>query len=124
MPQDLVLYQQFSPVEMLRYFGELYQLKKSEINSRIEFVLKLLNLKQFIPSNKNVNQELIVKQIQQLSGGQKRRISLAIALLHKPRFLILDEPTVGVDPLLRETIWTHLKQVCFMLKKRIFLMNL
>jgi len=42
------------------------------------------------------------------SGGQKRRLSLAVALIHSPELIILDEPTVGVDPLLRESIWNHL----------------
>jgi len=46
-----------------------------------------------------------------LSGGQQRRASLAAALLHEPELLILDEPTVGVDPLLRQCIWDHLLKV-------------
>lgn len=56
--------------------------------------------------------------VRQMSGGQQRRISLAAAMLHQPQLLILDEPTVGVDPLLRQCIWNHLleisrgKQVC------------
>ena len=50
--------------------------------------------------------------IGQLSGGQQRRASLATALLHEPELLILDEPTVGVDPLLRTSIWNHLLHIC------------
>ena len=53
-------------------------------------------------------QRLIVN----LSGGQQRRASLAAALLHEPELLILDEPTVGVDPLLRTSIWKHLLDIC------------
>lgn len=45
------------------------------------------------------------------SGGQQRRVSFAVALMHDPELLILDEPTVGVDPLLRQSIWTHLVRI-------------
>merc|ERR1719186_33410 len=48
------------------------------------------------------------RRVSRLSGGQKRRLSFAVALLHNPKLLILDEPTVGVDPLVRARIWNHL----------------
>lgn len=51
------------------------------------------------------------RQVKILSGGQQRRVSLAAALLHEPELLILDEPTVGVDPLLRSNIWNHLVEL-------------
>ncbi|KAI2806100.1 hypothetical protein BLOT_005111 [Blomia tropicalis] len=105
MPQDLVLYQEFTPVEMLIYFGKLYKLSSSDIKTRIEFVLRLLNLKQFLSNDQPSGSKLI----NQLSGGQKRRISLAIALLHQPKFLILDEPTVGNSlPLLDSQTSAHI----------------
>jgi ABC-type multidrug transport system ATPase subunit len=51
------------------------------------------------------------RQVGKLSGGQKRRVSLSVALLHEPELLLLDEPTVGVDPELRARIWEHLKTI-------------
>ena len=60
---------------------------------RIDFLMKFLDL----PSRK--------RKLINMSGGQQRRASLAVALLHEPELLILDEPTVGVDPLLRTSIW-------------------
>jgi ABC-type multidrug transport system ATPase subunit len=51
------------------------------------------------------------RRVGTLSGGQQRRVSLAVALLHNPEILVLDEPTVGVDPLLREKIWNHLRDI-------------
>lgn len=49
--------------------------------------------------------------VKNLSGGQQRRVSLAATLIHEPELLILDEPTVGVDPLLRQNIWNHLVEI-------------
>merc|ERR1719489_653174 len=66
---------------------------------RIDFLMKFLDL----PSR--------TRMLQRMSGGQQRRASLAVALLHEPELLILDEPTVGVDPLLRQIIWSHLIKI-------------
>ncbi|CAF1059337.1 unnamed protein product [Rotaria sp. Silwood1] len=96
MPQETALYRNFSISEMLHYFGRLHNMKRREILSREEFLISFLDL----PSK--------TKRVSQLSGGQQRRVSLACALLQQPQLLILDEPTVGVDPLLREKIWSHL----------------
>ena len=100
MPQELSLTEEFTISETLMYFGQLYHMKKDLINQRIDFLVELLNL-----PNKS-------RQINELSGGQKRRASIAATLFHQPPLLILDEPTVGVDPLLRLRIWQYLIELC------------
>ncbi|CAF3789941.1 unnamed protein product [Rotaria sp. Silwood1] len=96
MPQETALYRNFSISEMLHHFGRLHNMKRRDILTREEFLISFLDL----PSK--------TKQVLQLSGGQQRRVSLVCALLQQPQLLILDEPTVGVDPILQEKIWSHL----------------
>ncbi|XP_071958454.1 ABC transporter G family member 20-like isoform X2 [Antedon mediterranea] len=96
MPQETALYEEFTIHETLTYFGTLCSMKKDKLQARKEFLVELLHL----PTPKSL--------ISNLSGGQKRRVSFAVALLHSPQLLILDEPTVGVDPMLRMRIWEHL----------------
>lgn len=81
MPQELALFGELSIESTLTYFGRLFNMSQSEIINKIDFLLKLLRL----PSK--------TKPISQLSGGQQRRVSLSVALLHSPQLLILDEPT-------------------------------
>ena len=89
MPQDICLYQEFSIMESFLYFGVLQRMKKDQIKTRLKELTSLLGL----PEKD--------RQVSNMSGGQKRRLSLAVALVHSPRILILDEPTVGLDPIVR-----------------------
>uniref|UniRef100_A0A8D8ULA3 ABC transporter G family member 20 n=1 Tax=Cacopsylla melanoneura TaxID=428564 RepID=A0A8D8ULA3_9HEMI len=97
MPQQVALYTEFSIAEVVRYFGYLYGMAARDIHRKYRYLSKLLNLPQ--------NDEQLCGD---LSGGQQRRVSLAITLLHDPQLLILDEPTAGTDPVLSSIIWTHL----------------
>lgn len=96
MSQSDALYAELTALENLQFFAALYGLKGQLRKRRIDAVMELVNLT-----------EHLKKPIRLYSGGMKRRLSLAIALLHEPRLLILDEPTVGIDPVLRKSIWNE-----------------
>ncbi|MEK3760056.1 ABC transporter ATP-binding protein [Paenibacillus sp. FSL P4-0338] len=98
MAQSDALYTELSAKENLEFFAALYGLKGGNRTRRIGDVMELVNL-----------QEHLRRRVDQYSGGMKRRLSLAIALLHEPPLLLLDEPTVGIDPVLRQSIWKELK---------------
>ncbi|HZE85132.1 MAG TPA: ABC transporter ATP-binding protein [Puia sp.] len=100
VPQDFSFYHELSPVENLEFFGAWAGLGRSEIGSRIDELLDLLGLT-----------EVRNKPVQKFSGGLKRRINLAIGVIHKPRILFLDEPTVGVDVPTRYAIINYLKEL-------------
>jgi len=94
MPQSEALYNDLTARENLRFFGSLYGLSGRQLEEAIPRVLDLVHL-----------DDQGKKVVSSFSGGMKRRLSLAIALLHTPRLLILDEPTIGLDPLHRVELW-------------------
>lgn len=97
MAQSDALYLELTGRENLKFFASLYKLSKAERKERIEYAANLVNLT-----------EDLNKRVSAYSGGMKRRLSLAIALIQNPKILILDEPTVGIDPELRFSIWNEL----------------
>ncbi|MFC0189348.1 ABC transporter ATP-binding protein [Fictibacillus aquaticus] len=98
MAQSDALYSELSALENLDFFASLYGLKGKKKKERIHAVLEIVNLADHAK-----------KTVSSYSGGMKRRLSLAAALLHEPEILILDEPTVGIDPVLRASIWRELR---------------
>ena len=103
VPQDLGLYEEMSAQENLHLFGALYGLRGAPLQRSMDEALDLVGLK-----------ERVKDKVQDFSGGMKRRLNLAGALLHDPQLLLLDEPTVGVDPQSRNAIFDNLES----LKKR------
>ncbi len=97
MAQSDALYTALTGKENLMFFASLFKLDKTEKKKRIAYVAELVNL------TADLN-----KRVSAYSGGMKRRLSLAIALIQNPQVLILDEPTVGIDPELRLSIWNEL----------------
>jgi ABC-2 type transport system ATP-binding protein len=96
MPQHTSLVAELTILETLKFFACLHEMDQKNFDCRFDMITELLEL----PSED--------MQIRDLSSGQQRRISLAATIIHNPLLLILDEPTVGVDFLLREKIWDFL----------------
>ncbi|KAH8314097.1 hypothetical protein KR067_010439 [Drosophila pandora] len=96
MPQEIALVEEMTVKETIFYFGRIYGLTDEKIREKFKLLKELLQLP---PAT---------QMIKQCSGGQQRRLSFACAMIHDPELLILDEPTVGLDPMLREKIWNFL----------------
>ena len=98
VPQELALYNDLTALENLVFWGSLYGISKSEATDKSLKLLKLLELDE----RKNT-------RIKTFSGGMKRRINIAAAMIHDPQILLMDEPTVGVDPQSRNQIYEVLE---------------
>jgi ABC-2 type transport system ATP-binding protein len=98
VPQDLALYDELSARSNLRFFGALYGLAGAPLDQAITSALELVGLA-----------DRINDKVATYSGGMKRRLNLAAGLLHDPDILLLDEPTVGVDPQSRNAIFDNLE---------------
>ena len=100
VPQDLAIYPSLTPRENLAYFGGIQGLQGRPLARRIDYCLDVAGLG-----------ALTHRRVETFSGGLKRRLNLVIALIHEPELLILDEPTVGIDPQSRRFIHDNLRRL-------------
>ena len=100
VPQEYAFYQELTPRQNLDYFGAMYNIPKNELILRREELLEVLGLSKAAD-----------KKVETFSGGMKRRINLAIGIIHKPGILFLDEPTVGVDVQSKNAIIRYLQEI-------------
>lgn len=100
VPQEIALYPALSAVDNLRFWGRMYGLSGKHLEERVTEVLRIVNLED--------RKKQIIKSY---SGGMQRRINIAAALLHEPEILIMDEPTVGIDPQSRNYILEKVKEL-------------
>lgn len=101
VPQDLALMEDLNAYDNLEFFGALYGLRGKLLKERIAEALKITGL-----------EDTKKQKVKKFSGGMKRRLNIAAAIMHHPKVLILDEPTVGVDPQSRNHIFSFIKKVC------------
>ena len=100
VPQEIALYDDLSGRENLVFWGRMYGMRGPALGRRVDEVLELIGL----TDRQN-------DRVEKYSGGMKRRVNIGVALLHKPRFLYLDEPTVGIDPQSRRSILDGIKDL-------------
>ncbi len=100
VPQELALSEDISAIDNLNFFASLYGLSGKKLKEAVNEALEVAGLT-----------EKKKEKVKKFSGGMKRRLNLAAAIMHKPRLLILDEPTVGIDPQSRNNIFEYLRKV-------------
>lgn len=100
VPQELAIYPELTASQNLRFFGGLYGLRGAQLEKRVEYVLELTGLIRNADHTPST-----------FSGGMSRRLNFGIALLHEPEFVILDEPTVGIDPQSRSNLLDCVRQL-------------
>ncbi|SDC20593.1 ABC-2 type transport system ATP-binding protein [Pelagirhabdus alkalitolerans] len=93
VPQEIALYEELTAYENMKFFGRVYGLKGKALENKVDQVLDMVGLL-----------ERKKERIKNYSGGMKRRINIAVSLIHEPDILIMDEPTVGIDPQSRRYI--------------------
>ncbi|MDO9301320.1 MAG: ATP-binding cassette domain-containing protein, partial [Anaerolineales bacterium] len=93
VPQDLALYEDLTARENLFFWGKMYGLRGSKLKLRVDEVLDVIGLR-----------DRANERVGKYSGGMKRRVNIGVALLHKPKVIYMDEPTVGIDPQSRRNI--------------------
>lgn len=100
VPQEIALYNDLSALENLKFWGQMYGLRGKELSIRVDEVLEQIGLK-----------DRAKQHIKTYSGGMKRRVNIGVGLLHKPKLLFMDEPTVGIDPQSRRAILDSVKEL-------------
>ncbi len=99
-PQELVLWENLTCYESLKLMGDMYEVPKDTLNKRIDQLLKDL----FLTDKAKI-------LVSNLSGGMKRRLNLAMAVIHEPEIVLLDEPSEGLDPQSRRVLWNYIRSL-------------
>ncbi len=100
VPQDIALYPSLSAYDNLKFWGHVYGIRGKDLAYRIQEIAELIGLS-----------DRLKDRVDKYSGGMKRRLNIGVALIHKPKLLIMDEPTVGIDPQSRNHILNTVKML-------------
>ena len=100
VPQDIALYPSLSAYDNLKFWGHVYGIRGKDLANRIQEIAELIGLS-----------DRLKDRVDKYSGGMKRRLNIGVALIHKPKLLIMDEPTVGIDPQSRNHILNTVKML-------------